>query len=221
MDVRQHPRHVPERSKKLLDLPTQPGLLHCLRHLGIGWAKAPIWTWVGLLSILICHHHRCLCANPLLAMATMASQVQGQVYQYPNHHKRSWVYPPSHRHQLLLVVRGWVYLPILDQTEELFMVVEVQLCYKCCTGLRYVSRSILSREFGLTCKLQTGTVLCYIFIFFTLQYPKGGISLKWWGNEVWMNSERPFVRVCDLLGILTSPPAADYNRTPLINGPVP
>jgi len=42
---------------------------------------------------------------------------------------------------------------------------------------------------GLTCNLQTGTVFCYIFIFFTLQYPNGGVALKWWGNQVWMNSE--------------------------------
>ena len=67
--------------------------------------------------------------------------------------------------------------------------VQVQLRYKRRTGLWYVCGLILLRELGLTCFLSTGTVFCYIFIFFTLQFPKGGVVLKWWGNEVWMNSE--------------------------------
>jgi len=33
-----------------------------------------------------------------------------------------------------------------------------------------------------------GTVLSLIFIFLTLQAPRGGISLGWWGNTVHMKS---------------------------------
>jgi len=189
MDVRQHPRHLSKGPEKLVDLSIQSGLLHRLRHLGPGWTKASIWTWVGLLSVLIRHHHRRLFANPFLAMATMASQVQGQIYQHPDRPERRRFYSSGHRYQLLFVVRGRIHLSILDQTEELFVVVQVQLCHKCCTGRWYVHGLILSRELGLTYCLLTGTVFCFIFIFFTLQFPKGGVTLKWWGNRVWMNSK--------------------------------
>ena len=38
--------------------------------------------------------------------------------------------------------------------------------------------------------MDSGTVISLIFIFFTLQFPKGDtIQVKWWGNEVFMNSE--------------------------------
>ncbi|KAL9712217.1 hypothetical protein Ac2012v2_005295 [Leucoagaricus gongylophorus] len=43
--------------------------------------------------------------------------------------------------------------------------------------------------------LDSGTVLSLIFIFLTLQAPKGGINFKWWGNTVHMKT-------------------ADWNRTP-------
>ncbi|KAF9029353.1 OPT-domain-containing protein [Hymenopellis radicata] len=44
--------------------------------------------------------------------------------------------------------------------------------------------------------LDCGTVLGLIFIFFTLQFPNGGVSVNWWGNSVYART-------------------ADYNRTPL------
>jgi len=114
MDVFQHPRHVLEGSEKLVDLSTQSGLLHSLRHLGLGRTKATIWAWFGLLSIPIRNHRRCIFTIPLLALATMASQVEGQIHQYANHPERRRIYPSSHRHQLFLVVRVRVHLPILD-----------------------------------------------------------------------------------------------------------
>ncbi|KAF8526011.1 OPT oligopeptide transporter [Hysterangium stoloniferum] len=43
--------------------------------------------------------------------------------------------------------------------------------------------------------LDCGTTLCLMVIFFTLQFPKGGISLNWWGNNVYENT-------------------ADFRRTP-------
>ena len=37
--------------------------------------------------------------------------------------------------------------------------------------------------------MDNGTGISLIFIFFTLQFPKGGkISVNWWGNNVFMNS---------------------------------
>lgn len=189
MDVRKHPRHLFQGSEKLVDLPPQPGLLHRLRHLGFGRTKASVRTYLDLLSVLVCHHRRRVFAIPLLAMAAMASQVQGQVHQHSDYSKRRRLYSPSHRYQLLLMVHCRVYLPILDKAEELFVVVQVQLYHKRCTGLWYVTDRTLLRDLGLTHQLPTGTVFCFIFIFFTLQYPKGGVTLKWWGNEVWMNSK--------------------------------
>ncbi|EGO00748.1 hypothetical protein SERLA73DRAFT_167007 [Serpula lacrymans var. lacrymans S7.3] len=36
--------------------------------------------------------------------------------------------------------------------------------------------------------LDSGTVLSLIVIFFTLQFPKGGIDLNWWGNSVYLET---------------------------------
>jgi hypothetical protein len=33
-----------------------------------------------------------------------------------------------------------------------------------------------------------GTVCALIIIFFTLQFPKGGLSVNWWGNTVFMKT---------------------------------
>jgi OPT family small oligopeptide transporter len=33
-----------------------------------------------------------------------------------------------------------------------------------------------------------GTVLSLLVIFFTLEFPKGGVTLKWWGNDVYKNT---------------------------------
>ena len=219
MDVCEHSRYLPEGSEELVDLPAQSSILHCVRDLGIGRTKTPIWARVGLLSVPICHYYWCLFTIPILAMATMASKVQGQIHQHSNHSERRRVYSSGHWHQLLFVVCGRIHLPILDSAEKLFMVVQVQLHHKCCAGLWCVCISILSREFDLTCSLSIGTVFCFIFIFFTLQFPKGGVSLKWWGNQVWMKSE--YFLKSAVPRTLTSPPAADYNRTSFLEGPVP
>lgn len=36
--------------------------------------------------------------------------------------------------------------------------------------------------------LDSGTVISLLVIFFTLEFPKGGISVNWWGNNVWQNT---------------------------------
>lgn len=48
-------------------------------------------------------------------------------------------------------------------------------------------------NYVLTAAFDCGTVLSVLFIFFTLQFPKGGINLNWWGNTVYENSELPLV----------------------------
>lgn len=35
---------------------------------------------------------------------------------------------------------------------------------------------------------RTGTIISLLTIFFTLQLPKGGFSINWWGNTVFQNS---------------------------------
>ena len=44
-------------------------------------------------------------------------------------------------------------------------------------------------NYVLTSAMDCGTVLSVLFIFFTLQFPKGGVSVNWWGNTVFMESE--------------------------------
>ncbi|KAI8978283.1 OPT oligopeptide transporter [Trametes punicea] len=81
------------------------------------------------------------------------------------------------------------------------------------TGINYSSWFLLGfifqflirrRNFGwwtkfnyvLTAAFDCGTVLSLLLIFFTLQFPKGGFNLNWWGNTVFMKT-------------------ADWNRLPL------
>lgn len=40
----------------------------------------------------------------------------------------------------------------------------------------------------LSAALDSGVALSLIVIFFSLQLPKGGITLNWWGNTVWANT---------------------------------
>ena len=36
--------------------------------------------------------------------------------------------------------------------------------------------------------LDAGTVVSLILIFFSVQFPKGGFTVNWWGNTVWRNT---------------------------------
>ncbi|KAG9120714.1 hypothetical protein FRC07_003674 [Ceratobasidium sp. 392] len=56
-------------------------------------------------------------------------------------------------------------------------------------------------NYALSAALDSGSLISIIFIFFTLQFPKGGnISLNWWGNTVYENT-------------------ADFQRLPLLQAP--
>jgi len=55
-------------------------------------------------------------------------------------------------------------------------------------------------NYVLSAALDSGTVIAIMLIFFALQFPKDGISLKWWGNTVSQNT-------------------ADWKRTPLLSIP--
>ena len=43
-------------------------------------------------------------------------------------------------------------------------------------------------NYVLTSAMDCGTVLAVLFIFFTLQFPKGGFNINWWGNLVYTES---------------------------------
>ena len=65
----------------------------------------------------------------------------------------------------------------------------------------------------LTCH-STGTLISLLFIFFTLQFPKGGsIQVNWWGNNVWKNSTSDFFSLWAISEAI--PPAADARNPPL------
>jgi len=40
----------------------------------------------------------------------------------------------------------------------------------------------------LSAALDAGVTLALLVIFFTVQLPKGGVEVTWWGNTVWMNT---------------------------------
>ena len=40
----------------------------------------------------------------------------------------------------------------------------------------------------LSAALDSGVAIGLIIIYFALQFPRGGIELKWWGNEVYANT---------------------------------
>jgi len=44
-------------------------------------------------------------------------------------------------------------------------------------------------NYVLSAALDSGTFICLLVLFFTLQLPRNGaIELKWWGNSVWQNT---------------------------------
>jgi hypothetical protein len=53
---------------------------------------------------------------------------------------------------------------------------------------RYHFRWWMRYNYILSAGLDAGVALGLVLIFFTLQLPKGGINLSWWGNNVWMNT---------------------------------
>jgi hypothetical protein len=53
---------------------------------------------------------------------------------------------------------------------------------------RYHLRWWMRYNYILSAGLDAGVALSLIIIFFTLQLPKGGVNVNWWGNTVWMNT---------------------------------
>ena len=53
---------------------------------------------------------------------------------------------------------------------------------------RFHFRWWLRYNYLLSTGLDAGVIVGLIVIFFALQMPKGGISVKWWGNSVWQNT---------------------------------
>jgi OPT family small oligopeptide transporter len=53
---------------------------------------------------------------------------------------------------------------------------------------RYHFRWWMRYNYILSAALDAGVAISVILIFFTVQYPKGGFNIKWWGNTVWQNT---------------------------------
>ncbi|EAU93222.2 glutathione transporter [Coprinopsis cinerea okayama7 len=53
---------------------------------------------------------------------------------------------------------------------------------------RFHFRWWMRYNYILSAALDAGLGIGMIIVFFTLQMPKGGVQLNWWGNEVWLNT---------------------------------
>lgn len=53
---------------------------------------------------------------------------------------------------------------------------------------RYHFRWWMRYNYILSAGLDAGVAIGILFIYFTLQMPKGGIQLNWWGNDAWQNT---------------------------------
>ncbi|KAF8559373.1 OPT oligopeptide transporter [Imleria badia] len=53
---------------------------------------------------------------------------------------------------------------------------------------RYHFRWWMRYNYILSAGLDAGVAISLLFIFFFLQLPKGGVSVKWWGNTAWQNT---------------------------------
>ena len=53
---------------------------------------------------------------------------------------------------------------------------------------RYHFRWWMRYNYILAAGLDAGVAIGLVFIFFTLQLPKGGVTLNWWGNTAWQNT---------------------------------
>ena len=53
---------------------------------------------------------------------------------------------------------------------------------------RFHFRWWLRYNYILAAGLDGGTIIGLIVIFFSVQFPKGGFNMHWWGNTVWRNT---------------------------------
>jgi hypothetical protein len=53
---------------------------------------------------------------------------------------------------------------------------------------RFHFRWWMRYNYILSAGLDAGVAISMLFVFFTVQLPKGGIILSWWGNNVWQNT---------------------------------
>ncbi|KZT06289.1 OPT oligopeptide transporter [Laetiporus sulphureus 93-53] len=72
---------------------------------------------------------------------------------------------------------------------------------------RFHFRWWMRYNYILSAALDSGVALTLILIFWCLQYPKGGVSINWWGNTVWQNTYdtlgMPFLTTNTSFGPLT------------------
>jgi hypothetical protein len=65
----------------------------------------------------------------------------------------------------------------------------------------------------LSAGLDAGVAIALIVIFFAVQTPRGGINLKWWGNEVWQNATDAMWTPMNVLkpGVTFGPPPGSWS----------
>jgi OPT family small oligopeptide transporter len=53
---------------------------------------------------------------------------------------------------------------------------------------RFHFRWWMRYNYILSAALDSGVAIGIVIVFFTVVYPKGGVTLSWWGNDVWMKT---------------------------------
>jgi hypothetical protein len=65
---------------------------------------------------------------------------------------------------------------------------------------RFHLRWWMRYNYLLSAALDAGVAIALVFIFLALQFPKGGMSLQWWGNTVWQDTADAQARPLLVLG---------------------
>jgi hypothetical protein len=78
---------------------------------------------------------------------------------------------------------------------------------------RYHFRWWMRYNYILSAGLDTGVAIGLLAVFFTLQIPRGGINLRWWGNDVWRKTADAMGRPMYALkpGETFGPPAGSWS----------
>jgi OPT oligopeptide transporter protein len=73
---------------------------------------------------------------------------------------------------------------------------------------RYHFRWWMRYNYLLSSGLDAGVVAALVIIFFTVQFPKGGFTVKWWGNTVWQHTADS-----NMIPLKTVPPGQIFGPT--------
>jgi hypothetical protein len=78
---------------------------------------------------------------------------------------------------------------------------------------RYHFRWWMRYNYILSAGLDAGVAIGMLAVFFTLQMPRGGVQLRWWGNEVWIKTADAMGTPMNILkpGETFGPPAGSWS----------